>query len=90
MNENCFKCLWSGGYKTDNGVGLIIANQLIGKVMGVERYNDRVLKINIVIGDVVWELVYCYYLQAGRSVNEKNGFYEPMDKVVMRQGIGRQ
>ena len=52
--------------------------------MGVERYNDRVLKINIVIGNVVWELVYCYYLQAGRSVNEKNGFYEPMDKVVMR------
>ena len=52
--------------------------------MGVERYNDRVLKINIVIGDVVWELVYCYYLQAGRSANEKNGFYEPMDKVVMR------
>ena len=41
--------------------------------MGVERYDDRVLKINIVIGDVVWELVYCYYLQAGRSVNETNG-----------------
>ena len=42
------------------------------------------LKINIVVRDVVWEVVYCYNLQAGRSVNEKDGFYEPMDKVVMR------
>ena len=89
MIRNSFQCLWRGGYKTDNGVGLIIANQLIGKVTGVERYNDRVLKINIVVRDVVWEVVYCYYLQAGRSVNEKDGFYEQMDKVVMRQSIGR-
>ena len=59
-----------------------MANWLIGKILEVERYIDRVMKINIVIGDVVWEVVSCYCPQAGRSVNEKEEFYELMDKVV--------
>ena len=29
---------------------VIATNWLIGKVVGVERYNDRVMKVNIVIG----------------------------------------
>ena len=63
-------------------MGVIVAKWLIGKVVGVERYNDRVMKVNIVIGDVVWEVVSCYCPQAGRSVNEKEVFYELMGKVV--------
>ena len=42
--------------------------------MGVERFNHGVRKVNIVIGDVVWEVVSCYCPQAGRSVNEKEKF----------------
>ena len=44
---------WSGGCKTENGVGVIVANWLIGKVVGVERFNDRLMKVNIVTKDVV-------------------------------------
>ena len=33
-----------------NGTGVIFANWLIGKVVGVERYNDRVMKVSIVFG----------------------------------------
>ena len=79
---NGFKFLWSGGCKAGNGVGVIVASWLIGKVVGVERNNDRVTKVNIVIGDVVWEVISCYCPQAGRSANEKEEFYELMDKVV--------
>ena len=50
--------------------------------MGAETFNDRVMKDNIVIGDVVWEVVSSHCPQAGRSVNEKEEFFEPMDKVV--------
>ena len=39
---------------------VIVANWLVGKVVGIERFNDRVTKVNIVIGDVVWEVVSCY------------------------------
>ena len=49
--------------------------------MGVERYNDRGVKVNIAIGDTVWEVVSCYCSQVGRSVNKKEQFYELMHKV---------
>ena len=50
-------------------------------VVGVESFNNRVMKVNIVIGTLVWEVVSCYCPQVGRSLNEKEEFYELMDKV---------
>ena len=49
MIRNGFKFLWSGDCKAENGVGVTVANWLIGKVVGVERFNDRVNKVNNVI-----------------------------------------
>ena len=71
MNGNGFKFLCSGICKAENGVGVIVANCLIGKVVGVERCNVRLMKVITVIGDVVWEVVSCHCPHAGRSVNEK-------------------
>ena len=45
-------------------MGVIVAYWLIGKVVGAERFNDGV-KVNIVIGDVVWDAVSCCCPQAG-------------------------
>ena len=39
------KFLWSGGCKAENSVGVIVVNWLIAKVVGVERFNDRVMKV---------------------------------------------
>ena len=50
MTGNGFKFLWSGSCKAENGVGVIVANWLIGKVVGVERFNDREMKVNILVG----------------------------------------
>ena len=50
-------------------MGVIVPIWLIGKVVGVERFNDRVMKVNIVIRDVVWELVSCYCPQTGKLVD---------------------
>ena len=85
--RNGFKFLWSGGCKAKNCVGVIIASWLIGKIVGVESCSDRVMKANVVIGDVVWEVVTCYCPQAGRSVNEKEEFYELMGKVMTSEKV---
>ena len=55
--------------------------------MGIERFNDRVKKVNIVIRDVVWEVVSFYFPQVSRSVNEKEEFYEVKDKVVTSEKV---
>ena len=59
-------------------MGVIVAKWLISKAVGVEKFNGRVVKVNIVIGDVVWLAVSCYCLQSGRSVNETGDFYKLM------------
>ena len=41
----------SGGCKAESGVGVIVHNWLIGKVVRVERFNDSVIKVNIITGD---------------------------------------
>ena len=51
-------------------VGVIVASWLVRKVVGVERYTDRVTKVNIVIVNIVWYVISCYCPQAGRSVYE--------------------
>ena len=45
------------------------------------------IKVNIVIGDVVWEAASCYCPQAGISVNEKEEFYTFMDKIVTSENV---
>ena len=50
-------------------MGVIVASWLIGKVVRVERYNSRVMKVNTVFGDVDWEVVSSYSPQVGRPVN---------------------
>ena len=52
-----FKFLWSGGCKAENYVVVIVANWLIGKVVKVERYSNRLIKVYVVIGDVFWEVL---------------------------------
>ena len=50
MSGNCFEFLMRGSCKAENGVGVIVANWLIGKVMTFERFNGRVTKVIIIIG----------------------------------------
>ena len=59
MTGNGSIFLWSGSCKVESGVVVIVTKWLIGKVVGVERFNYKVMKVNIVIKDVVWEVVLC-------------------------------
>ena len=47
MIGNGFKFLWKGGCKAEHGVDVIAANWLIGKVVEVEMFNNRAMKIMI-------------------------------------------
>ena len=70
-----------------NGGGAVVANWLIGMVVGLGSFNNRVMKVNIFIGDVVWEIIPCYFPQVGISVNEKEELYELIDKVVTKEKV---
>ena len=75
------------GCKAENSVAVIVADWLIGKVAGVESFRDKVMKVNVAIRDIIWEVVSCYCPQAGRSVNEMKEFYELIDKIVTNEAL---
>ena len=82
MTGNGFKFLWGGGCKAENSVGVIVANWLLGKVVRVDRFNDTVMKVDIVIEDVVYEVASCYCPLIHTSANEKEEFLELIATVV--------
>ena len=45
MIGNGFRFFRSGGCKAENDVGVIVANWLIGNVVGVEMFNERVISL---------------------------------------------
>ena len=69
MTGSNFNFFWSRRCIAKNGMGVIVASWLIGKVLRAERFNDRVKKVKIKIGDFVCRVVSCYCPQTGRSVN---------------------
>ena len=50
--------------------------------MEVEKPRGRIMKVKIVIGNEVWEVVSCYYPQVGRPTAETDGFYKLLDQVM--------
>ena len=49
MIRNGFKFLWSGVCKAEKSVVVIVANWFIGKGVGVKRFNDRVMRLILLL-----------------------------------------
>lgn len=55
-------------------MGVVVINWVLEKVVGVERYSHKVMKVNVIIGDAVWEVVSCYCPLNRRSATVKEFF----------------
>lgn len=44
MIGSIYKLLWSGGSKPENGVGVIVANWLVEKIVEIETPSGRIMK----------------------------------------------
>ena len=87
MVLNFFEVGDGGRVTAENCEGVIVAKWLIEKVVGVKRFNYKLTKLNTNIEDVVWKVVSYYCPRVGRSVNEREGFYELMDRVVTSEKV---
>ena len=76
------KLFWSGGREAENGVVIVVAKHLIDKVTEVRRIGDRNMVVRIVIGMTIFSIVSVYAPQTGRPEQEKQDFYDTLDKVL--------
>ena len=75
-----FKLWWSGNEDKIGGVGILVREDLCMNVVEINRISDKVMVVVIIFGKKVVRIVCSYAPQGGRSMSEKEKFYEEMGR----------
>ena len=77
-----YKFFWMGCSKRIHGVGLLVADRWIEKVLEVRCVSERLMVVRVIVGRTVLNLISAYASQAGRHMLEKEEFYTLLGKIV--------
>ena len=77
-----YKFFWKGSDAGESGVGILVAEKYVEKVVSVERLSDRLIVLRVTVGGTVLNIVSAYAPQTGRSMEEKEEFWALMNKTV--------
>ena len=77
-----YKLYYSGSREGRNGVGIIVSNNWKGKVIEVKRVNDRLLRIPIIVGDKIVQVISAYAPQMGCEEQEKEAFRNVFETAI--------
>ena len=72
---------WSGGEESLNGVG-VVGENLIDKVIEVERHGDKTIKLKLVLEGIIYNFISAYAPQVGRPREEKERFWVHLSEVM--------
>ena len=88
--ESCggYKFFWMGREKGYHGVGVLVAEEWIEKVLDVKRWSQRIMVLRVVVGRSVVNLVSVYAPQTGRGKEEKEEFFLVLGKVLSDIDVG--
>ncbi|XP_019228000.1 PREDICTED: uncharacterized protein LOC109209226 [Nicotiana attenuata] len=79
---NGYKLWYSGRSRGKNGVGILVDKDLRELVVDVNRVNDRLMVIKLVVGGLTLSVISTYTLQAGLDEEVKRLFWQDLDEVV--------
>ena len=85
-----YNLIWKGNSEGTAGVGVLVASELADRIIRVERISDRVIAVDLVIGEQIVKVVSCYAPQAGRSQIEKEEFWRQVEGVIMNTDINQE
>ena len=70
-----YKFLWSGDTSGFGGVGILVAEKWIEKIISVDRTSSRQMSLRLLIGRKILYILSSYAPQAGLSESEKDTFF---------------
>ncbi|XP_009796453.1 uncharacterized protein [Nicotiana sylvestris] len=73
--------------KDKNGVGILVDRELIESMVEVRRVNDRLITINLVVGECTLIVINAYAPQAGLDEEVKRLFWEGFDEIVRNNSL---
>ena len=85
-----YKLIWKGNSEGTAGVGVLVPSELADRIIRVERISDRVIAVDLVIGEQIVKVVSCSAPQAKRSQIEKEGFWRQVEGVIMNTDINQK
>ena len=80
-----YKLFWKGCTEGVSGVGVIVSEEFINKVVGVERVNERIMMVKLIVGKSLMNVVSAYAPQVGRSQEEKDEFWDAL--CMLTEGV---
>ena len=82
--DSTYKLFWKGNDKGNGGVGIFLAEKWWNKVAGVDRVNDRILALKLLVGQTVTTVISVYAPQQGLDEDEKDSFYDELRATVAK------
>ena len=80
-----YKLFWKGCTEEGNGVGVIVSEEFINKVVGVERVNEGIMMVKLIVGKSLMNVVSAYAPQVGRSQEETDKFWDAL--CMLTEGV---
>ena len=77
-----YKLIYTRESTKINGVGIIVCKDLADKVVQVKRKSDRLIKVQVIIRDRIWNIISAYAPQVNRPQEEKDAFLEELEDMV--------
>ena len=77
-----YKLFWKGCSEGVSGVGVIVSEEFIDKVVEVTRVNERLMMVKLIVGKCLMNVVAAYASQTGRGQGEKDNFWEAVWKLI--------
>ncbi|KAK3544059.1 hypothetical protein QTP86_000867 [Hemibagrus guttatus] len=77
-----FKLFYYGVDSKRNGVGVVLKEEFVRNVLEVKRVSDRVMSLKLEIEGVMLNVVSGYAPQVGCELEEKERFWNVLDKVM--------
>ena len=81
--DSKYKLFFCGNKQGLGGVGILLSEKWIDKVIKVDRFSDRIMLIQLVIGKVVFTFISLYAPQVGLPMAEKVLFYDQLQAICM-------
>ena len=83
LREGC-KLFYSGGDGKSNGVGIVVQGELTKRVLEVDRFSDRVMRVRLEVGGHIANIISAYAPQVGCEVSVKEELWESLDSVMRK------
>src|SRR6184192_1941150 len=85
-----YKVFFSGGKQRRRGVGVIVREEVVKSVMMCEPISERIMIMRLKVAPINVLLVQIYAPNEDEDEEEKDRFYERLDKVIKEYRKGRE